>query len=355
MKQIILEKDLNNLNEAIDKLNDEFETVYKDKSVFEKNKILDIKFLINQVRIDLQDENMQTLSYILDRNSKLELITFKGKREKDVFYFNIDNSIIMKQGEFLLLFLNADFSSDDLADNTFYNHFDQKIRNILKQFNTRQELLDFQYKLRKCVDYIYTYETDIKTYEYLFLEYLSNTLEKINIYKLGENILVSFNTKINKINDNGEKENQTFLKDFGFIHNLYKLDSINQLLYIMINNYVSVKTMPIKECNYCGKLFIPQTRNDEVYCNNLYKETGKTCRELGAWLAYKKNLEEDSARQLYVNMKKRKYMKTRRNPNNKDLAKEVEVWKEKADIEYKKYKKHEITSEEFENWLNQNY
>lgn len=52
MKQIILEKDLKNLNEAIDKLNDEFENVYKDKSVFAKNKILDIKFLINQVRVD---------------------------------------------------------------------------------------------------------------------------------------------------------------------------------------------------------------------------------------------------------------------------------------------------------------
>lgn len=61
MKQIILEKDLNNLDEAIFKLNDEFENVYKDKSVFEKNKILDIKFLINQVRVDLQDEKIKML------------------------------------------------------------------------------------------------------------------------------------------------------------------------------------------------------------------------------------------------------------------------------------------------------
>lgn len=61
MKQIILEKDLKNLNEAIDKLNDEFENVYKEKTVFEKNKILDIKFLINQVRVDLQDEKIEIL------------------------------------------------------------------------------------------------------------------------------------------------------------------------------------------------------------------------------------------------------------------------------------------------------
>lgn len=61
MKQIILEKDLNNLSEAIDKLNEEFNNNYKDKSVFEKNKILDIKFLINQVRVDLQDEKIEIL------------------------------------------------------------------------------------------------------------------------------------------------------------------------------------------------------------------------------------------------------------------------------------------------------
>lgn len=61
MKEIILEKDLKNLNEAIDKLNDEFENVYKDKSVFAKNKILDIKFLINQVRVDLKDEKIEIL------------------------------------------------------------------------------------------------------------------------------------------------------------------------------------------------------------------------------------------------------------------------------------------------------
>lgn len=61
MKQIILEKDLKNLNEAIDKLNEEFANIYKDKNVFERNKILDIKFLINQVRVDLQDEKIEIL------------------------------------------------------------------------------------------------------------------------------------------------------------------------------------------------------------------------------------------------------------------------------------------------------
>lgn len=47
----------------------------------------------------------------------------------------------------------------------------------------------------------------------------------------------------------------------------------------------------INKCENCGKLFIPVTssnnpnqkgRNDQKYCNNLYKDTGRTCREIGA-------------------------------------------------------------------------
>lgn len=47
----------------------------------------------------------------------------------------------------------------------------------------------------------------------------------------------------------------------------------------------------INKCENCGRLFIPITssnnpnqkgRNDQKYCNNLYLDTGKTCKEIGA-------------------------------------------------------------------------
>ena len=47
----------------------------------------------------------------------------------------------------------------------------------------------------------------------------------------------------------------------------------------------------INKCENCGRLFIPITssnnpnqkgRNDQKYCNNLYLNTGKTCKEIGA-------------------------------------------------------------------------
>lgn len=58
-----------------------------------------------------------------------------------------------------------------------------------------------------------------------------------------------------------------------------------ELFKVIQNNFV------INKCENCGRLFIPTTtsnnpnqkgRNDQKYCNNLYLDTGKTCREIGA-------------------------------------------------------------------------
>lgn len=58
-----------------------------------------------------------------------------------------------------------------------------------------------------------------------------------------------------------------------------------ELFKVIQNNFT------INKCENCGRLFIPVTssknpnqkgRNDQKYCNNLYLDTGKTCREIGA-------------------------------------------------------------------------
>lgn len=57
-----------------------------------------------------------------------------------------------------------------------------------------------------------------------------------------------------------------------------------ELFKVIQNNFT------INKCENCGRLFIPTTtsnnpnqkgRNDQKYCNNLYLDTGKTCREIG--------------------------------------------------------------------------
>ena len=83
------------------------------------------------------------------------------------------------------------------------------------------------------------------------------------------------------------------------VEKVYELDNIDdqikfELLKIIEKNYV------INKCENCGKLFIPVTssknkeqkgRTDQKYCDNIYLDTGKTCKEIGALNKRKEKVE----------------------------------------------------------------
>lgn len=63
-------------------------------------------------------------------------------------------------------------------------------------------------------------------------------------------------------------------------------DQIRFEIFKLIQN-----NFTINKCENCGRLFIPATtsnnpyqkgRNDQKYCNSLFENTGKTCKEIGA-------------------------------------------------------------------------
>ncbi|MFR1441541.1 MAG: DUF6076 domain-containing protein [Clostridia bacterium] len=75
-----------------------------------------------------------------------------------------------------------------------------------------------------------------------------------------------------------------------------------ELFKVIQNNFV------INKCENCGRLFIPATtsnnpyqkgRNDQKYCNNIYKDTGKTCKEIGALNKRKEKVENSTILQEY--------------------------------------------------------
>lgn len=254
------------------------------------------------------------INYTVNQHIAVELIFFdqviekenkdKNDNDKIIFNFDINKSIIIKQGEFLVLFLNADFSTDDLADKTFYNHFNKEIRNILKQFNTRVELLEFQHKLRNCITFVFQYKTYTESYDNQFKDYIKN-----NIYDSISNekskISIFIDTEINELHNNYEKVNKSLLKDFGYIHDIYRLTSISQLLYIMLKTFTLFSSLPIRQCQNCGKFFMAQNRKDELYCGNIYMDTGKTCKQIGAMEKYVHKLEKEPIIALYKNMRKK--------------------------------------------------
>lgn len=83
-----------------------------------------------------------------------------------------------------------------------------------------------------------------------------------------------------------------------------------ELFKIIQNNFT------INKCENCGKLFIPVTtsknknqkgRNDQKYCNNLYLDTGKTCREIGALNKRKEKVQNSLILKEYSREYKRIY------------------------------------------------
>ncbi|WP_312427125.1 DUF6076 domain-containing protein [Lacrimispora sp.] len=67
---------------------------------------------------------------------------------------------------------------------------------------------------------------------------------------------------------------------------------------------VASSQIPIKECENCGKYFIPSTRSDEKYCDNYYKD-GKTCKELGYEIKLKKDKFKTTYRSAYKTQRAR--------------------------------------------------
>lgn len=84
-----------------------------------------------------------------------------------------------------------------------------------------------------------------------------------------------------------------------YVEKVTEIDNIDdqikfELLTIIENNFV------INKCENCGKLFIPVTssnnknqkaRTNQKYCDNLYLDTGKTCKQIGALNKRKEKVE----------------------------------------------------------------
>ena len=105
-----------------------------------------------------------------------------------------------------------------------------------------------------------------------------------------------------------------------------------ELFKVIQNNFV------INKCENCGRLFIPVTssnnpnqkgRNDQKYCNNLYLDTGKTCKEIGALNKQKEKVQNSSILKEYNREYKRMHG-LHYNHTKEFKEKQFKEWSEKA-------------------------
>ena len=108
----------------------------------------------------------------------------------------------------------------------------------------------------------------------------------------------------------------------------------------------------IKRCRNCGKFFVPDNRSDEIYCSNIF-ENGKTCKEIGHFKVQQKLIHENDNLRIYRNVYQKLLLRTRRNPENIQYARDFEFFKEDNNKWKENISKGLASEEEYIEWLNQ--
>ncbi len=123
------------------------------------------------------------------------------------------------------------------------------------------------------------------------------------------------------------------------------------ICFIILDQLVKQENLPIKTCQICGRYFIPTFRQNEIYCDLPNVNGSATCREKGATINYKKNLESVPALGLYRKMYQQKVMVVYRNKEDKKIKKDFDKWKKEAQNRVNKMKHGLLTEDEVYEWL----
>lgn len=108
----------------------------------------------------------------------------------------------------------------------------------------------------------------------------------------------------------------------------------------------------IRQCQNCGKYFIPSKRADTLYCDNPSPEASEmTCKEYGTRRLWYERQKKNELATLSRNIASAKGMLAKRNPDRPEYAEYYEYFKEQRRIWIKAVKDGTKTPEEYEKWL----
>lgn len=217
-------------------------------------------------------------------------------------------------------------------------HFTYNLDNIsyLNNLSASQRLFIYNVTNRESIE-------EKIMYNYLNTIGLTYTLDFSDFSKSAK---LNNNTDIKKFINELKKNNsqQHFSKTFFYSFPCLLSAYYFCLLYFIENN------IPIKICKNCGKYFIPENRNSSIYCNRIYKDK-KTCKEIGANIAYNEKLKKDEVNALYRKTLSAKKMLANRNPDIPMYLEKYEKWKTEANQFKQDLKNGNKTEEEFKLWI----
>lgn len=131
----------------------------------------------------------------------------------------------------------------------------------------------------------------------------------------------------------------------------FESENIFSIIAFLFKEFMNDSHNTIRQCQNCGFYFIPSNLKETKYCNTVeYEDTGKTCKQIGKELAYKKAMKGDEL----LNKYRKRYMSLASSVSHyaTDTAiKKFEKYKKDGAVMRKKYLNKEISSGDFERWI----
>ena len=271
--------------------------------------IEDSKYYPNEFYRDLEEDEYTPEILLIKWNEKIEKVSNKRHKEYMNFFETIrdlliENLIEKKTDLKERLELISKYSNNSLVRNLSVPEklflYETKRVFDLHYFNTKPAhalFLDTKFKIKYVCDTI-----------------LSPQERRLDVDKIVD--IIKKNIVAEEVYELGNAEEQIRF----------------ELFKVIQNNFV------INKCENCGRLFIPATtnnnpyqkaRNDQKYCNNLYLDTGKTCKEIGATNKRKEKVEDSTILKEFNKEYKKMYGRHYKHPKEFP-EKKFKQWSKKA-------------------------
>ena len=311
--------------------------------------------------------------------------TMSGLSKLDInaFLVNKGYEVYQIKTSKLINFLNADFSSFASAYNTFFYAYgfelikeyvpyiyskndefitDIEFMDMLEDiYNTSlDDLLEWQENFRKCVDFVYNLNGNEEYEEQsIYSKFVAYTI-KNDIYTYSQDVEVILDNYINIHNRHRNESIEHLMKGIEDkdpnleLYNVYTSTKLRSICFTILDQLVRQENLPIKTCQICGRYFIPTFRQNEIYCDLPNVDGSATCREKGATINYKKNLESVPALGLYRKMYQQKVMVVYRNKEDRKIKKDFDKWKKEAQAKIKLFKQGKLDEDALYKWMEEN-
>ena len=328
---------------------------------------------------NLLDDNRN--KFYFNENTKKKLIIYNVyKKYKDLYTSHIEKKEF-NIGEQLCDFLNTNFEDIDSFKNfnkkyginfilnlTYVKfsdypvpaeEYENSIEKVFKEY--RHVLIAFQTALKIDIEYIFNMNQleeikDLNSRQRF--QVMTNSDKQCESFMFWDDNKVNINLSAFEILRDysnfpmRQDETQRIVTkaDIPSSYFIECTDIIQTLLIEFIE--IANLNIEIKKCRNCGKFFVPDNRSDEIYCSNIF-ENGKTCKEIGHFKVKQKLIHDNDNLRIYRNVYQKLLLRTRRNPDNIQYARDFEFFKEDNNKWKENISKGLASEEEYIKWLSE--